>query len=400
MPLPTPQSIAEAIRCDSTIDNQLPAQSIENVTAEVDHSLKNPIDFPDWTSAIVPGDHVVLAVDPSVPQLAQLVSAIAQVVFEADAGQMDVVLWDEATDETVEAIRTELPEKSRVIRHRGESRRDVRYLAADEGADPVYLNRLLVDADLVLPVVVDRWGSKADEEDPLGIFPMLADSSSRIRHQAGKSNIPMTQTHSPSWLLGVQMALAVVPSQSGEIAKMVAGTFVGIRAELGRTNRSIPHADLVIAILSGGQATQTWHNVVRGILSAMEGNEDPTIVLWTALAHPLGHVVRPEFNEEPPEDDQVELGDGIPASTSDEDFPSWSPSDQPITFMKSIESDARVFLRSELEEEIVEATGIAALKNLEELARLSEGFDHARIVPSAQYLASAVLPNPSERSER
>ena len=403
--------MTQALHCESTVDATLTTDALENITDAVSHALNNPLDFPAWTSAIVPGDHVVLAVDPSVPQITEVIAGIVQVALNADVGKIDVVLWDEATEETVKAVRAELPEASRVVRHRGEDRREVRYLAADEQADPIYLNRLMVDADLVLPVVASRIfhrASRSEEmEDISGVFPLLADSSSRMRYQASRSSLTsVSPNNAPAGLLGVQLILSIVPNQAGEVARVLASDSLGISKELENqhpTDATI-HADLVIALLSGGSSMQTWHNLVRAIVAATADKErDPTIVLWTDLETSLDVIVPDSVDDGGHEGDWDAEGEPELASeevdtpteagpSSDEDFPAWNPNGPAVEFLKRIDGEYRVFLRSRLASELVETTGLAPIHSLDELARLSEGFEHARILPAAQFLAAAVLP--------
>ncbi len=55
-------------------------------------------------------------------------------------------------------IRSHLADEVEVVVHSSQRRDDLRYLAANASADPIYLNRYIVDADVVVPIVVARCG--------------------------------------------------------------------------------------------------------------------------------------------------------------------------------------------------------------------------------------------------
>ena len=122
-------------------------------------ALQAPIDFPPLGAAIVAGDRVALAVDPNVPCLVEVIRGVAEALSHTDAAGIDVVLWDEATDRTVDAIGEEFGDSIGVTRHQSSDRGHLRYVAADESADPIYLSQRLVDADFVLPIAVDAFAS-------------------------------------------------------------------------------------------------------------------------------------------------------------------------------------------------------------------------------------------------
>ncbi len=152
---------------------------LSDVAAATMAALQRPDDFPPLARAIVPGDRVVLAVDPNVPAIVDVICGVVAAIGQTDAAGIDVVLWDEASDATVEAIRAEVAPQSRVVRHASADRRQLSYLAADENADPIYLNRLLVDADFVLPIMAARFTDLRRPADRTGVYPWLADSAAR-----------------------------------------------------------------------------------------------------------------------------------------------------------------------------------------------------------------------------
>ena len=117
-----------------------------DVVGDTIQSLAAPDDFPPIEAAIVAGDRVALAVDPNVPDVEGVIEGAIRMIRSSPAGHIEIVVWDEATRATLDRIETaagDIP----VIHHRCDIRDSLCYLAADVDAEPIYLNRALVEAD-------------------------------------------------------------------------------------------------------------------------------------------------------------------------------------------------------------------------------------------------------------
>src|SRR6056297_456891 len=176
--------VTEAIACPQIWEYQIvPSKHCQDVPTTTFEALQKPEEFPPINGAIVSGDRVVLAVDPNVPDVVQIIRGVVRAIGQTDASQLDVLLWDEASVETVESIQAEVGPGSRVVSHRPSDRRELSYLAADQAGEPIYLNRMLVDADFVLPIVAGRPVAEVHDQDLTGVYPALADSRARLRHR-------------------------------------------------------------------------------------------------------------------------------------------------------------------------------------------------------------------------
>ena len=384
--------------------------SFDQVTHQIKASLANPTNYPSLVDSIVPGDHVVLAVDPTVPQLRDVIAGVILALGETEAGQIDAVLWDEATEEQIAMVGEEMGPSSKVIRHHGDLRRDVRYLAADQSADPIYVNRLLVDADLVLPIASGRLVSDQEQQDRTGIYPMLVDSASRKRFASGAAqDVAASQT---AWLLGVQMMLSVVPGLpssngvDGQVDRILAGAIGWVGEQLAEQAEaelsSREQADLVVAVVEQG-TTQTWDNAIRAIQAAATiAAEDATIVLWSQINDPIPSISQDALEE----DDDLVVADihaensEAPGPDADEDFPAWNADVALARELAELSSKFRLLIRSQLDDEAVEMAGFGAIADVDQLNRLSRGFGVGCVLRRASYLASAASTPGSVRVEK
>ncbi len=381
-------------------------------------ALQKPEDFPPFKAAIVTGDRIVLAVDPNVPQIGEVIRGVLRAIATTDAGGVDVVLWDEASDPTIEAIKAELSPTSRVVRHRSADRRSLGYLAADESADPIYLNRLLVDADFVLPIMAGRSWTASRPRDLTGVYPWLADSSARARYRdsppdAVSANAKMAAE--TTWLLGVQIMICVFASNDGRVSEVGAGTIKSIekrlRVDVDDQPDFPPAAPLVIASLDGDRQQQTWANVARAALAAMDHvAPGGTIVLWTDINESPSQSLIRQANQDDvdrQEDDRLDAeadenrdddseDDSEDSSTvsdddpegrpdGDDEFPRWDESLAISRLFAEISAEHRLLVHAAIDDEVIESMGLGSVADGAGLCRLSKSFEGCGVLRAAQF---------------
>jgi hypothetical protein len=368
-----------------------------DVATETIETLAAPDDFPPIEAAIVAGDRVALAVDPNVPQVEAVIEGVIRMIRSSPASQIEIVVWDEATRETldrIEAVSGDIP----VIHHRCDVRESLCYLAADVDAEPIYLNRALVEADFVLPIVAVRPMNISERRDVTGVFPSLSDSATRARFgdkiSSGAASDPAmksgnTIAEEVPWLLGVQLIVAVTANSNGAAGEIHAGTVEAIAKRITPTLRRPdpvpPPASLVVAALDGDQQQQTWQNVVRAAEAALAYAEpDATIVIWSSLDEPpQGALLAIDsgLGIDDPTERQSEQTD-----PSDSDgLPNWDRFTELARRLQRVTEKHRVMLHSRLPREIVEPMGIGVIESSHELVNLSRNFESCGVLRAASF---------------
>ncbi|MCC9601871.1 hypothetical protein LOC67_15020 [Stieleria sp. JC731] len=359
--------------------------SCENIVEATVDALAAPVDFPALAAAIVPGDRVAFAVDPNIPFIDQVVKGAIDAVRKTEAGEIDIVLWDEATDETVELVK-QVATGCSVYRHQCDSRAELSYLAADAEADPIYLSRYLVEADFVLPIMAIRPCEPGADVDVTGIFPTLTDSATRQRateqslQKSAHRKMPTGNVINKEvpWLLGVQLVCGVVVNDAGNLGAVVAGTIEAM-VEQQPPQAAPARASLVIASLDGNDQQQSWENILRAIRGAeLQADDDATIVVWTELCHP------PEGAMLAIDDDQFEETVS-PIGDEADGLPAWDRSYSHAIALRPMLQDYRILLHSQLAQDDVERLGLGVVESLAELANLSRGFASCCVVRAAGY---------------
>ena len=399
----TPATLARSARFQSVANTLVSPQiweyqhseslTIRDVADEVRRVLRTPADFPPITAALTPDDRVALAVDPNVPMLEQVIEGVIAEVTQVAQGQIDIVLWDEAT----EAIMRDLSERFQniavVTRHDSEHRESLRYLGADLEGDPIYLNAKLADADLVLPILAGRpWDADGNNELS-GVYPTFADSNTRWRHQAalGHQSKKKRSTNEAEvgWMLGVQLILVVGANRHSSVSHVYAGMTEAIEKQFSRPRRADdefpPAAPLVIATLEGNAQQQTWENVARAIAAAETYTiPDGTILLWTELDTPPSSLVARMLTEN---DLGTEVGscDEFQLNKNEDGFSRWDASVSVAQTISRVRQNHRIVLASKLSFETVEQMQIGWIQSADSLEKLSAQFEAAGILRSASF---------------
>jgi hypothetical protein len=416
--------IASSLQIDTTWQLATASSSTsKDVAGQTHEALQSPLEFPSIESAIVPGDRVALAVDPNVPQLSEVITGILKTLALTQAGDIDIVFWDEASEAVIDSVRDIIGDRTTLEVHDSGKRESLRYLAADVDAMPIYLNRRLVDADFVLPVVASRTIDSASKNDVTGVFPSLADSLTRQKHRRRMSDVEVAnaddETAQIPWLLGVHMIVAVSVNEQGVVGEVLAGTTDAIRSHLHAasisavatsqavTDDGLPRsAELVLASITGDESQQTWANAARALAAASRNvTSEGTIVLWTSIDQtPTGPLARLDDVDDPTQllDELESLATNIPTvdnltaeneeqnDPQEVDFRRWdSDFSVALTFARVL-SEHRVLIRSLLPHETIEPMGLGVVADQEQLMQMSQSFETCCIVPAAQFADCAV----------
>jgi hypothetical protein len=369
-------------------------RKLADVRRAAERAALAPQDYPSIDQAIVDGDDVVLAVDANVPQLPQVVAGIIDALPVTKLGSVAVVLSDEALPETQLALRDLLAsEISRGLEipvevHQPDDRETLGYLAANSSAEAIYLNRRLLDADLVIPVIVARpTGSLDASPNDGGVFPAFADAETqrRLRAEAlAAGGGDDREASEAAWLLGIQFLVAVVPTAEADVNAIVAGTPAGIRRfadptiESSWRRDSSRKASIVIACLDGDRQQQTWENVGRALHVARHLiRPGGTVVVTSQLGQPIGRSMRWLSGNEPSEKIEMRIKrdkrrDALTAA-----------------LILQLQREGRVLLLSQLPADQVESLGIGVVEQVGQLVKLVEGHDSCAIVRAAQFCGIA-----------
>jgi nickel-dependent lactate racemase len=281
---------------------------------------------------------------------------------------------DTGVESPCRLLNDELGERIRLLTHDPENRGRLAYLAATEAGEPILLNRVITDADLVLPV---GWVQRERNSGYFGIhtplYPALSDAGTQARfrrHDVLRGNAHphrdlVRETEEVAWLLGVNFTIQLTPGEGEDVLQVVAGQSDAVRRrsrELYREawNFSVPRqASLVVAAIEGGREHQTWEDLGRALeIAAPLVEEGGAIAVCCDLAAAPGPAVQRMA--------------GAPARQSAlRQIRRDSPADAlPAAQLARVLDRDHVYLLSRLDPALVEELEITPLAGPDELARL------------------------------
>jgi nickel-dependent lactate racemase len=340
--------------------------------------------------------------EPAVPESDAIVAAVVESVMRGGVAAADVTVLrtsEEARAEGLDPRRMltgDLRQQVRLETHDPDERGHLGYLAATPKGRPIYLNRSVCDADLVVLVgcmrpehAVTYHGAKG------GLYPTFSDAQTqrRFRHpklingDADLVDRARGEVKRVGWLAGMQFTVQVIPGADDTALAIFSGEADSVeRAGRDRCRTAweptVPQrASLVMSALSGGANQQTWDNVGRALAGALRiVADDGVIVLCTELSEPPGPALEQLVDAEDPHAalhkvQKLRLADTLPA-----------------TELAEALQRVRVYLLSQLDETLVEDLGMGAVTDAEDLVRLARRHPSCILLADAQY----ALPSATE----
>lgn len=349
--------------------------------------LRSPHGFPPFSAAVVEGDRVVLTVDPSVPELTEVIRGVLNFLEETDAASVAAVLWEETPERVLETLNEAFGKTMTITRHCSDDRESLRYLEADLEGNPVYANREVVDADVVLPVLAYRPQNAAADHDPTGLLPWLADSATRHRYLQAMLD-PATKPLAPELgvQLGVQLTLSVKADSDGNAGYVSAGpphVVLMLQADLKRTE-PLPAVPLVVAVIDGGWPQQTWANATRALTAAAQFVEPGgTLVVWSGIA------------DDPPSGLEQRIESDIShwldaAVNSAHPFPRRDEAAEIAGELRRIMQEHRVLFHGYVDRETVESVSFGVLDDEDDLRRVCSQFSRCGLLRAAQFAGGSL----------
>ena len=258
-----------------------PAGLEERIT----QALDQPTEYPGVRHIVVPGDRVLLLVDPRTPSWSLVVEAILERLSSASVLLEDISLMVPFGSEI--PAESSLPKEIRWLTHTPGDKAEIAYLCSTKAERRVYLNRHIVEADVVIPVGWLRPGESFGLRGPWStVFPDSSDEPTLREFSLVQPDLdedapgPASATKSVmesaevSWLLGARLQVAVLPGATG-VADVLCGDVEKLATECEQrfaerwTFRAEEKAaDLVILSVGDAQTPGGWEEITRAIASA------------------------------------------------------------------------------------------------------------------------------------
>ncbi len=252
-----------------------PVIATEKLPESVALGFAEPVDFPPIAQAVLAEDRIAIAVELDTPcglEVARLVAA--QFVAQGIAREnIQIVCADQEGD----------PGDDFVVHDPSDSEQQA-YLLVDREGVACYVNRLLFEADVVVPIGTGDGGrirnslcaGFCDQETKKYLDRMKPEHASAMERMYDDN-------------LGVFWQVRIVTAPGDEILQVLVGASEAVLEKAGQIGTEAwalkigSSADLVVASIESS-CCQTWSHLRQAILNAAKvANEDAIIVLCTEL---------------------------------------------------------------------------------------------------------------------
>ncbi len=370
-----------------------PLPPVRDLSAAIHDALSNPLEFPPLDQALVPGDQLVLVADPQVPSLVDVLSAVIQWFCKqgTPASNIRVVLaadgrWDAA--QLASAIEQQTNIAIQIEQHDLDDNERIAYVAANEASEAIYLNRTLVDADVVIPITCARPKTCLDYFGAFGLFPLLSNRATRgqfyslpsLENPAKHAEL-RSWADQAAWWVGVMVGIQIVPAAHDGVYAVLAGQLQPLeQSAQGITSdiwRSIDEdsSDLIVSMLDGPACSQSWLSLARLLFAALRlVTPRGTIVIATELSDAIGKGLGRLR-------DPHRLPEVISKKLASDD----SNDALAAAVILSAISSNHVYLISKLRSDSIESLAMGAITSADQLTRLVAQHASCTIIEAGQH---------------
>ena len=373
-------------------------EPLADLPATLRQSLEVPLEFPPLSRAVVPGDHVVLALDRHTPQAATLIAAVYDVLAAQGVSPADILILQPTAlaGPKVTDPRTSLPEAVReVVQWRVHDATDPKqqaYLATTANGERIYLDCDVVHADFVMSIgqigfdpVLGYRGTNTV------LYPGLS-STAAVQKARGfghqeldpEDERPLRQlVDEIGWLLGIQFSLQVLPSRGNGVSAVLAGFEQSVwrrGRELLAAQREVQlpeRTEIVLISIDADAAGHGWEQVGAALATArslvVRGGKVVILSELNGACSELSEGMQLVRDCRSPRDVLKPLRDRVP------------PDFLPATQLAQLADWAKIYLLSRLDSALVEDLFMVPLESEQEVSRLLAGNAVCTVIEGAQH---------------
>lgn len=362
-------------------------------------ALSEPIDFPPLSAGIVPGDRVAIAIDEAIPRAADIVRGALQALKYAgvESELISVVSCDEATNRQCRgACSTNDMNGVKFVVHDPDDGENLCLVGLSKRGAPLLINRVIFDADVVLPIGCAWLKGRGAYES---LFPRFSNAEAIGRYRTpariesvAEQALRIRETNEAGWLIGVPMVVEVVPGSGESVAHVLAGAPNAIARTcqlLSQERWSLKcprQVGLMIAMITGGPEAQNWTSIGRALATAEHLVADGgAVAICSNLSEPPGRSLGRLIGNS-------DLATAERKISHDHDADSW-----PAWQLARALQRGPVYFLSQLDAETAEDLGLAPVESIDELVRLAARSESVVVVEDSQY-AVVTLAGESDES--
>ena len=355
-------------------------------------SLDNPLFYPAADQWLFPGDSLAILLQSNLLQAPKVIQSFLQYVGEQriDSDDIVIVISPQMADQfgiTAQQLKQSASEVANAMPpaliqvevgdqkisfqvHDPANSYGLAYLAANEAGEPVHVNRLLADADVVVPIGCPTPG---DQQRYDCLYPDFGSAQrlEKFKAKYGTINQRQQEIELANDNLGTFFSVEIVTGPGGQIAAVFAGARKDVfehskqlADELWTVN-FVPGCQTVLATVEEPGRQQTWDDFADAVINAANlSNGSGPITVWTTIDQPADRNTRKAL--------MAQFDDSIIAKLSVRQ-----------RSLASIVSERPIFLKSELSQSQTEELGLGYIESANDVESVLAKFDSGVLLRDA-----------------
>jgi hypothetical protein len=356
-------------------------------------SVASPLHYPPLSESLFPGDTIAIALQHDLPRPAEVLNSLLDQLLTINIEPTDITVvlpgsladefalkpadyravapegQDEPSPPPIFPLQREFHSIACQV-HDPDNAAGLAYLVANEGGDPVHMNRVLVDADVVIPV-----GCPANDPNAVAdcLYPTFGSAAAVERFGTNAAPIvaQLEEADLANNTLGAFFEIQLVTLPRDQIAEVVCGTRQDAiltarrRASERWAVETDGSFDAAVVTIESRPFAQTWKDFAAALVQASQLTKaDAPIVVWSELSMTADRATRKAC--------QARFEETIPTKLSKQ-----------LQHVASILKDHPVFLRSQLSRSAVEDLGLSVLETTAEINRVTESSESCLVLRDA-----------------
>jgi hypothetical protein len=283
-------------------------------------SLENPLFYPAANQWMFPGDSMAIVLQSNLVQAGEVLERFLDYVrgLKIDSDDVSVVIsglmaeqfgiTQQQLKQSESEVANGMPPALIQVKiggkevsfqvHDPDNSYGLAYLAANEAGDPVHVNRMLTDADVVVPIGCPTPGEQQRHDC---VYPDFgsADRLKQFRTGSGSDVQREQEIQLANDNLGTFFAVEIITEPGGQIAAVFAGARKDVFEQSKKmadelwTVNFIPDHQTVLATIEELGRVQSWEDFADAVINAAHvSNGSGPIVIWTAIEQPADRNIR------------------------------------------------------------------------------------------------------------
>ncbi|MFK7768600.1 MAG: hypothetical protein AB8B55_15360 [Mariniblastus sp.] len=384
---------------DSVETNQpnLQSENAQGKNLSVDELMKaaldEPLFYPKLQESVFAGDTVGIALQSNLPHPKLILEALLKQLNSANVDPADIVVVvsprtarrleiDPSLYEITDEQKTS-GERPGVFPvefgfnsinfqvHDPEIETGLAYIIANAAGEPVHINRMLVDADVVLPVSCPVAGEANQQIDCL--YPEFASEVIKGRFADGKGSFlsRWEEIEIANDTLGSFFSIQIICGPGDKIERVICGARKDATDAARLATNELwafqweGQADVTVATIEMEETDQTWDDFAHALITASRlSTPDAPIVICSEIA------VMPDRNIRKALLSQFETGISGKLTKT-------------MQHVAAIVNERPVFLHSKLKSNSIEELGIGFIETIDEVLRIAEPHEQGLLIRDA-----------------